>query len=250
MKQALATAIVLWLPVCGFCQNKTASVAEEADIRMLISQLVVADQKADFQFELQNGGDNAENPELQKRYEACHAAYKKLSAYKEKAIPFLVEHLNDDRQSAAFRNHNTGCSVGSACYWNIYYQLQDLPKDYSSYGYSRKGRDGQQHEKPYWRTPFGKDGDVKLWLQQNQQLSYPQKQIKCLTWLLEKEKAIGAWDAESYFENILPLEIRILERKLESGDKVEEDLNRLRHVLKEKDASAVPPELLPGKPKP
>ena len=146
MKPSLIIAIALWLPASGLCQQSNAvSPGEEADIRKLISQLVVADQKAEFKFELQNGGIEPESPELNKRYKDCYAAFKRLSAYKEKAIPFLVDHLGDDRQSAAFRNHSTGCSVGSACYWNIYEQLQDLPKDYSSYGYSRKGRDGQQH---------------------------------------------------------------------------------------------------------
>ena len=60
------------------------------------------------------------------------------------------------------------------------------------------------------------------WLIENSDLSYPEKQIKCLNWLLEKEKAIGACDSDSYFINILPLEIRILEREADSGKKSKE----------------------------
>ena len=85
-----------------------------------------------------------------------------------------------------------------------------------------------------------------MWLEQNKALSYPEKQIKCLNWLLAREKAIGAWDAESYFENILPLEIRILERKRETGD-VEQELNRLRRIMKRRIVKEVPAELLPEK---
>jgi len=62
-----------------------------------------------------------------------------------------------------------------------------------------------------------------------------------------EERAIGACDAESYFVNILPLEIRILERRLEAGEDVGNDLDRLRTVLANKDVKAVPPELLPDR---
>ena len=74
-----------------------------------------------------------------------------------------------------------------------------------------------------------------------------EKQIKCLNWLLEKEKAIGACDAESYFENILPLEIRVLELKLETGENVKKDLDRLRQIKIRKLVNEVPAGLLPAK---
>lgn len=251
MKQFLIIAIALWLPVSGRCQqSNVASTGEEAEIKKLISELVFADQKATGEI-IFSPGVEAEKPEYWKRYKACQEAFKKLSAFKGKAVPFLVEHLDDDRQSIDFRNHYMGTSVGNACHWKLYDLIQDRPGDYSSYGYSRKGRDGQMHTKPYWEgSPFGESRDIKLWLEQNAQLSYPQKQIKCLTWLLEKEKAIGACDAESYFENILPLEIRILERRLEAGHKVEPELNQQRQALKDKVPGSVPPELLPAPSKP
>jgi hypothetical protein len=87
-----------------------------------------------------------------KRREACERAYEKLFEFKGLAIPFMVEHLNDDRHSIPFRNHFAGSSVGNACFWNIYFQLQDQPADYSEYGYSRKGSDGKNHPKPYWKA--------------------------------------------------------------------------------------------------
>ena len=138
--------------------------------------------------------------------------------------------------------------MGDACYWNIYFQLQDRPSNYSEYGYQRKGRDGEHHPKPYWTgTPFHEAGGIAQWLKQNENLSYVEMQIKCLNWLLEREKTIGAADADSYFLNILPLEIRILERRLEAGAEVEGELKRLRDALAKKDVTAVPVNLLSPK---
>ena len=72
-------------------------------------------------------------------------------------------------------------------------------------------------------------------------------QIKCLNWLLDGEKKIGASDADSYFENILPLEIQILRRELELGMDVKERLAAKEKALRDRDVSAIPPELLPSK---
>ena len=138
-------------------------------------------------------------------------------------------------------------SVGKACYWNVYFQLQDRPPGYSFYGSGRRGRDGEYHDMAYDDgTPFDDAGGLAKWLQVNKNLSYTEQQIKCLKWLLEKEKAIGACDAESYFVNILPLEIRILEHKLELGEDVAKELSRLRQIQKDKREADVPPELLPA----
>lgn len=175
-------------------------------------------------------------------------AFEKLFELRALAFPVLIEHLDDKRQSINFRNHSVGNSVGHACYWNIYYQLQDRPPNYSKYGYSRTGRDGKEHPKPYWEgSPFDDAGGLKKWLEQNRNLTYPEMQVKCLEWLLAKERAIGACDAESYFVNILPLEIRILERKQEAGQNVAGELDRLRMILKNRDVKAIPPELLPAR---
>ena len=221
-----------------------ASAEQEKEIRNLIEQLVFAPNKAkrgplihpDF-----HGGE-----EYRERYESCRRAFKRLSEFRGIAFPFMVEHLNDERQSIPFRNHYTGYSVGNACYWNLYFQLQDRPSGYSSYGLSRRGRDGEYHTKPYWQgTPFDDSGGLVKWLVENVELSYAEKQIKCLNWLLEKEKAIGASDPASYFLNILPLEIQVLERKLETTQFNAKKLERLKTILSEKKVSEVPHDLLP-----
>ena len=165
-----------------------------------------------------------------------------------RAFPVLVKHLDDKRQSINFRNHYLANSVGDACRWNIYFQLQDRPKDYSKYGYQRKGRDGKSHPKPYWEgTPFDDAGGIVKWLEQNKDLSYIEMQIKCLNWLLDSEKKIGASDSESYFENILPLEIQILRRELENGEDVNGRLAAKVKALQNRDTSLIPPELLSTK---
>lgn len=185
-------------------------------------------------------------------------AFERFAEYQASSIPILVAHLDDNRASVGFRsNHYKSNTVGNACYENIAHQLQDRPQGYSrGVGYMRKGRNGEDHVTPHGEsTPFNefyeKDGlphnDLKKWLEANKDLSYPQMQIKCLTWLLEKEKAIGAPDAESYFINILPLEIQILKRRLECGEKVQAELASLERRLKEKRADEIPHELLPEK---
>jgi hypothetical protein len=243
-------------------EDQEANHDRESEIRSLIELLVFSDGPAsnrpivDPNMKIVDADGNAKpisgaSDDAEKRrqkFNACQQAFNKLYEMKEVAIPFLVEHLDDDRQSINFRNHYTGNSVGDACFWNIYYQLVDQPNDYSEYGYSRMGRDGQNHPKPYWEgTPFDDVGGLKTWLQQNSELNYLEMQIKCLRWLLEREKQIGAADSDSYFRNILPLEIRILERRKENGDDVDDELARLVRIRDNKLADEVPQELLPDR---
>jgi hypothetical protein len=251
-----------------------ANKAQEGEIRQLVEQLVFADQDAtdqpvinpeisedsedypedseDYPEDSEDYPEDSEDyPEdsedYRKRFETCQKAFQKLSEFKSLGFPVLIEHLDDKRQSINFRNHHLGNSVGDACYWNIYFQLQDRPQDYSEYGYSRKGRDGKDHPKPYWQgTPFGKADGLRKWLKVNKDLTYLEMQIKCLKWLLDKEKQIGASDADSYFVNILPLEIQILKRRKENGENVELELRHHQKVRDEKLVAEIPQELLPG----
>ena len=213
-----------------------ANQAQERRIRELIQQLVFADRPANNQHVVNPnmkivvdgtsttvGGESEDADKRRQRFNVCLEAFNELYEMKPLAIPYLVEHLDDERQSIDFRNHYVGNSVGDACYWNIYYQLVDQPEDYSEYGWQREGRDGKDHPKPYWEgTPFGDLGDseaLKQWLKENRNLSYEEMQIKCLQWLLDRERLIGLSDADSYFLNILPLEIRILELRLKTYNK-------------------------------
>lgn len=269
-----AFQLVLLLVVCGCSTSQTSesvvarrlakatlaevqlSREEEAEIRTLVEELVFAPGVAtnvpvrNPQMKIVDADGNSREVgtnEEQERFQRCQKAFDELTAYKLAAFPILIEHLEDPRQSINFRNHHLGNSVGHACQGILYFQLQDQPDDYSEYGYSRPGRDGQDHPKPYWKgTPFDDAGGVKPWLEENKNLKYAEMQIKCLQWLLEREKKIGVPDADSYFLNVLPLEIRILERRLELGEDVKGELERLREALRTRDAAAVPRELLPG----
>ena len=184
----------------------------------------------------------------------CQTAFDRLSNYGETALPYLVKHLGDKRESIDFRNHFIGGTVGSACYWSVYFQLQDEPSDYSSYGHGRYGKDGKAHVQPYWdAAPFDEPGHyfdtscLVTWLDHNKALSYTEMQIKCLKWLLDREKSIGCPDTDSYFTDVLPLEIRIRQRELQLGKNVSQELNRLREIKAKKLVDAIPPELLPSK---
>lgn len=238
------------------------SPEEDAEIRSLIDELVFAEGDADNQpvrnsgmkiydvngNEVKGTGDQTDTEDYQKRYNSCQNAFKKLTEKAISSFPVLIEHLNDERQSINFRNHHLGNSVGDACHWIIYYQLQDRPENYSEYGYQRLGRDGKGHPKPFWEgTPFDDAGGLKKWLESNKTLSYPEMQIKCLQWLLDRELAIGVPDADSYFLNVLPLEIRVLERRLEAGEEVRDKLDAKQTALQNRDESVVPRNLLPDK---
>ena len=231
-----------------------ANQAQERRIRELIQQLVFADRPANNQHVVNPnmkivvdgtsttvGGESEDADKRRQRFNVCLEAFNELYEMKPLAIPYLVEHLDDERQSIDFRNHYVGNSVGDACYWNIYYQLVDQPEDYSEYGWQREGRDGKDHPKPYWEgTPFGDLGDseaLKQWLKENRNLSYEEMQIKCLQWLLDRERLIGALDADSYFLNILPLEIRILELRAEN---VQQELDRLVKIRDERLTDQIP----------
>ncbi len=221
------------------------TVDQIADINTLVDQLVFSEGEATDRPVLSPGVADGSQA-YRERFQTCQEAFRKLSGFKGAAFPILVQHLDDKRQSINFRNHVLANSVGYACYLIIYDQLQDRPRDYSEYGWSRKGRDGQEHPKPYWvGTPFDDAGGLTRWLSANRDLTYTRMQIKCLAWLLAKEQEIGACDPESYFVNILPLEIRILERRQEAGDNVADELQERRRVLGERDASGIPRGLLP-----
>jgi hypothetical protein len=263
---AVAVTGLAWAQEDKRATPEAPTKAQEVEIRRLIEQLALSDREAPDPKKLIEGVKTGElevedtippmPPELQekpdpdyaKRFKGCQEAFKKLGEFKSLAFPFMIEHLEDKRQSIAFRNHSLQQSVGDACYWSIYYQLHDTPSEYSSYGYQRKGRDGELHVKPYWRENiFDEAGGLKKWLTEHNKLSYLEMQIACLNWLLEREKQIGASDAESYFENILPLEVRILERRKETGADVDQDLERLRTAFRGKDASVIPKALIPDK---
>ncbi len=190
---------------------------QENEIRTLIDELVFVHGNATNEPVISPGIVN-DSAEYRERFEKCLAAFDAITEYQEVAFPLLVAHLDDKRHSINFANHYEGNSVGDACYWIMHYQLRDHPDNYSAYGYSRLGRDGKDHPKPYWSgTPFDDAGGLREWILANKELNYTEMQIKCLEWLLAGEKKIGAPDSKSYALNIRPLEIRLLRRRIENA---------------------------------
>lgn len=189
--------------------------------------------------------EDATSREDRRRSLRCRLAFDMLTDLKDLAFPFLMGHHDDTRLSPDFHGHLRESSVRISCYLIVRYQLEDYPADYGRYGYQRKGRDGQAHVVPrYSECPFDMDG-IRGWLKENEGLSYAGKRIRALQWSLSQEKKIGASDADGYFENILPLEIRILERREEMGENVAAELRRLEEVRDKKLVELIPKELLP-----
>ncbi|MEN9361169.1 MAG: hypothetical protein RL095_2704 [Verrucomicrobiota bacterium] len=267
MKPLLAAGLLLALAACsneapkpqaavlpqaakGWKANK-ATAAQEKEIRALIEQLVLSPEKADGKLIYSPGVDDP-SAAYRDRYERCQQAFLKLQAFKELAFPYLIEHRMDQRQSIPFMNHYEGSSVGDACHWAIAHQMWDAPRHYSRYGLMRKGKDGKMHHKPRWTgSPFDEAASLKLesnpfdWLEKHKNLSYVELKLKCVEWILAREKEIGADTPDSYFQDILPLEIRVLELQQECGKPVGSELARLRDVEKHRRVEAIPPEMLP-----
>ncbi len=195
--------------------------------------------------------------ELRGYYKIRDDAFKRLTAFKDLAFPQLVAHLDDGRPSEKYWNHSRAKTVGRMCYRVIHDQLTEFPPGYTEYGWARTGSNGQSHVKPYWAgTPYDGSGgtdaadDLRKWLQQNQNLSYSGKRVKCLTWQLGEEKKIGVIDPHGYYVNILPLELEILELQAAAGQDVSNELARVRILSKTRPANQVPKELMPVGPLP
>ncbi len=60
---------------------------------------------------------------------AAYAAAERIRTYGKDAFPYLLKHLDDQRQSVAFRRVLPS-TVGDACFCIIRDQVFNLPKDY------------------------------------------------------------------------------------------------------------------------
>ena len=247
----------------------TASPEQESEIRKLIEDLVITEKetKANAAKEIRSDKakavDKESNPdpfadenmpsevleELRGYFKTRRDGFKRLTAFNELAFPLLASHLDDKRPSLMYWNHTFAKTVGRICYRVIHDQLTEFPEGYSQYGLQRTGRDGKDHKKPYWAgNPYEESDGLGKWLQQNHQLTYTEKRIKCLNWLLDEEKKIGVIDPRGYYVNILPLELAILELKASAGQDVANELARVRKLAKTRPANQVPKELLPDGP--
>ena len=261
---------------------RSATPEQEEEIKRLIEDLVITDQEEEIRAHEEARSEKAraeaekkanENPDplfgvdgsppfqdepppdvlkmLQGFQKTRNEAFEKLTAFKDLAFPLLAAHLEDKRPSLKWWGHSYANTVGRMCYRVIHDQLTEFPAEYGGFGHVRTGRDGKDHVRPYWDcAPHGKSGGLGEWLIQNQNLSYTEKRIKCLTWLLNEEKRIGVIDPRGYYVNILPLELGILELRAETGHDVTSELNQVRGLLKTRPGNKIPKELMPDGPLP
>jgi len=157
-----------------------------AEIEALIEKLAISDEPA-INGPIYTPSKNT--PRTDKRVVAYDAA-KKLMSYGKQTFPYLLKHLDDKRQSVAFRRvepHN----VADACFCIIRMQVFFLPEDYRG-SFCRTGADGKMHDRAYFLKPalFTYD-TIESWLEERKEKSLEEMQVEALQWLIEQEKRIG-----------------------------------------------------------
>src|SRR5690606_6100810 len=121
-----------------------AAAGPAEDIELLIEQLAISQEPAG---EAPILTPRRDTPKTDERMVAIEAG-RKLSAYGVAAFPHMVKHLDDNRQSVAFRRVLPS-TVGDACFCIIRGELIPLPEDYEM-SIARAGADGQLHERPLY----------------------------------------------------------------------------------------------------
>jgi hypothetical protein len=128
-----------------------------------------------------------------------------LEKYGKRAFPFLLKHMDDKRQSVAFRRvipHD----VADACFCIIRDQVFCLPDDYRGSIY-RTGADGKMHERAYFSDPdLFTHQTIGPWLDARKDRSLEAMQVEALEWLIDQEKRIGFQDEEARKQFLHPLE--------------------------------------------
>lgn len=137
------------------------------------------------------------------------------------AFPQLIAKLDDRRQSGAFgrwRRHD----VGMACYSILMWQVYSLPDDASASFY-RTGADGKPHSRPVHLDQIWEKEGLGPWLEARKKQPLIEIQLEALSWVLDREREIGAQDEEAKKEHIAPLERGLEKLKKEAeaaGQKV------------------------------
>lgn len=152
-----------------------------------------------------------DTPSSDPRVQAYEAA-KELTAYGKTAFPQLLAHLDDPRQSVAFRRI-LPATLGLACYAIIEDEVYPMPEDYRGSFY-RTGADGKAYERPLFvKAGLFDRSSVAAWLAAREQKSLLEIQIEALGWLIEEENRIG-YPAENDREQFLyPLERQLEQLK-------------------------------------
>jgi len=158
----------------------------EAEIRELIDKLAISEKVATEEPVLT---PSKNTPATDKRVIAFAAAAK-LRAFGAEAFPYLLDALDDKRQSVGFRRVLPS-TVGDACFCVIEEHLYALPKDYRGSFY-RQGKDGKNHERPVFLKELFSPATIRDWLEERRGRRLEELQLEALGWVLDEEEKIGA----------------------------------------------------------
>jgi len=209
--------LFLTLLIAG-CTGETNSLVTdkieaetEAKVVALINKLAISDKPAANSPVF---APDPDTPRTDKRIIAYNAA-SDLKKFGKKAFPLLLVHLEDNRQSVAFRR-SIPHDVGLACFCIIEDQILNLPSDYRGSFY-RKGKDGKSHPRPCFLEPGPfTSANVNQYLSKRKHMSLEEMQIEALQWLIKKEEAIGFQNEKdkSMFLEPLKRQVQKVKKKL------------------------------------
>jgi hypothetical protein len=206
MSRVTHLMVLIWSLSVGGAANAEGRLPD--DIDGLIELLAISDKPAGNEPIYTPGPETPRNDPRWLAIDAAEGLRKKGVA----AFPNLVQHLDDKRQSVAFRSvipHD----VGDACFCIIREQVFSLPKDYRR-SYNRTGADTKSRPRPYFIEPVLFDhSTLPKWLEQRKDKSLREMQIEALTWLIEEERKIGFRNEEDKRAYLDPLERRLGEIK-------------------------------------
>ena len=185
----------------------------EAETRELIDKLAISPKEATKEPVLT---PSKNTPATDKRVIAFAAA-KRLRAFGAEAFPYLLEALDDKRQSVGFRRVLPS-TVGDACFCVIEDQLYALPDNYRGSFY-RQGKDGAQHERPVFLKELFSPGTIREWLEERPGRSLEQLQLEALGWVLNEEEKIGAATPDDQRKFLRPLRTKYAELKKQVEEK-------------------------------
>lgn len=158
-------------------------------------------------------------------YEADRArafeAVEKLTALGKQGFPYLLDHLNDSRESVELQRLNRRQNVGEACYYIIVLQIFNIPPGYAI-PLIRKGADGELHDRPFSAEQGLFDqSTISTWLENRKVDPLVALQVEALEWLLEQENKIGYPDptSEELFQAPLLLRLESLRKSVKGSQK-------------------------------
>jgi len=144
-----------------------------------------------------------DTPSSDKRMAAYDAA-KEIRSYGRSAFPLLLKHMDDRRQSVAFRSVLPS-TVADACFCIIRGQVESVPGAWR--GHQRKGPNGQYVQRPVFLTR----PTIRRWYDKREDWALVQMQMEAVEALLAAERKAGFADKKQEEEIVAPYLARLQE---------------------------------------